>query len=274
MAVGDRAVLPRETVTVSAAFIRAQEIGFAIASQTLDRPQAFSVADARASDSIAAGQFTFKPEVSVTGYRFDSLATQDRTDVREGLTSAYTPGGPGQLVLFLHGTQSTYRLHGFDADTEEALVGAGDDETGLINLRLLAGAAHRQSAIGDLTTPVLEGAMDWVPDGLDRVRLKLAREIDDPDAITATPYTLTEGDFSIRHEYLRDVILNASIRAANASFIHSPLRETLFSTDEDVEWRLSAMLAVTADYTFNDRQANYLRAANENVVTLGMRWTP
>ena len=33
-------------------------------------------------------------------------------------------------------------------------------------------------------------------------------------------------------------------------------------------------LALNAAYEFNDRQANFLRAANEHVVTIGATWTP
>ena len=279
VALGERAELPRETITVSGAYIRAQETGFALTTVALTRPLAFNVADIRASDAITAGLFTLKPDLSVTSYRFDGVSIQNRTDTREGLTTSYTPGGPGQLVFFLHAAQSRYDLSLFNTNTEEALLGVGDDETGLLNLRLLAGVAHRQgqsgqAQIGDLTTPVVEAGADWIPGDLDHVRLKLAREIDDPDEIDATPYTLTEASLSLTHEYLRDVTLDGSLRVAHADYAGSALRETLFSTDDGVEWQLNAALAVKADYTFNDRQANYLRAANEHVITLGLKWTP
>ena len=68
--------------------------------------------------------------------------------------------------------------------------------------------------------------------------------------------------------------LDGSLRVAHANYTGVALRETLFSTDDGVQWQLNAALAVQADYVFNDRQANYLRAANEHVVTLGLKWTP
>ncbi len=274
VALGERAALPRETITVSGAYIKAQVTGFALTTLALGRPIAFSVGDLRVSDAITAGLFTLKPDLAVTRYSFDTLPSLNRTDAREGLTTTYAPGGPGQAVLFLHATQSTVATGYLNADTEEALAGIGDDETGLLNLRLLAGAAHRQSASGDLTTPVVEGAADWIPGDLDRLRLKLSRQVDDPNEISATPYTLTEASLSLTHEYLRNVSLEASARVARADYIKSALRETLVSTDDGLSWQLNAMLAVKADYTFNDRQANYLRAANEHIVTLGLLWTP
>ena len=109
VALGERIVLPRETFTVSGAYIRAQETGFALTTVALPHPLAFDVADLRASDAITAGLFTLKPEVSVTTYRFDALPGENRTDTREGLTTSTTSGGPGQLVLFLHATNPTPR---------------------------------------------------------------------------------------------------------------------------------------------------------------------
>ena len=51
--------------------------------------------------------------------------------------------------------------------------------------------------------PVLEAGFDWLPDLLDHVRLTVAREIDDPDEISAIPYTLTQAKFSLRPQQLR-----------------------------------------------------------------------
>ncbi len=76
------------------------------------------------------------------------------------------------------------------------------------------------------------------------------------------------------HEYLRNVILNLTLEADHADYLHTPLRETLLSSAFALDWQLNAALAVNAGYSFNDRQANFLRAANEHVVTLGMTWTP
>ena len=61
---------------------------------------------------------------------------------------------------------------------------------------------------------------------------------------------------------------------AHAHYDQSPLRETLVTSDADLAWPLGRNLALDADYIFRDRQANYLRAANEQVITLGLTWRP
>ncbi len=121
MGAGERAVLPRETVTVSAAYLRAQETGFALDTIANSLPVNFSILDLRARDEIAAGMFTFKPEISSTVTDLPNEAVESRTDDREGLTTTYLPGGPVDLLLRLQATQSFYYTPIFNADTNQVL---------------------------------------------------------------------------------------------------------------------------------------------------------
>jgi hypothetical protein len=272
---GERAVLPRETITIAAGYLNTQETGFALDTIAISRPVPFTMQDVHASDEISLGMFKVKPELSATRYNFPSLSTQDRTDTREGLTTSYLPGGPVQFVLRLRATQSNYSEAVFNADTNQALAGLIDTANGLWTFSALAGLAQRQPRYGTaLTAPVLEAGLDWIPGDLDRLRLTIAHEIDDPDEVSATPYTLTQAKLTLTHEYLNNIIFILAAQAANASYIHSPLRETLYSSDANISWQFGARLALNGDYTFNDRQANYLRAANEHIITLGVTWTP
>ena len=219
--------------------------------------------------------FTLKPELSTTTTQFPSLEAENRTDNREGLTTTYLPGGPVDLLLRLQATQSDYRTPLLNAETNQALAGLLDTADGLWTFSALAGAAQRLPRTGPaLLAPVLEAGLDWMPTELDRLRLTLMREIDDPEDISATPYTLTQEKLSLTHEYLTDVLFRLSEQASNAAYLQSSDRETLFSSDAGVSWQLNPDLALDGDYAFNDRQANYLRAANEHVVTIGLTWTP
>ena len=272
---GERAVLARETITVSAAYLRTQETGFALDTLSITRPVSFTVRDFRANDDVSLGMFTLTPEASATSYSFPSLTAQNRTDTRESLTTTYLPPGPLQFLLRLRAKQSNYETPAFNASTNQILAGLVDTASGLWTFSALAGAAQRQPRLGPaLTAPVLEAALDWIPSDLDKLRLTLAREIDDPDEVSAAAYTLTEAKLSFSHEYLRTLSLKISGEAANAAYFHSFKRETLFSTTAGASWQLGPNLALTGDYAFNDRQANYLPAANEHIFTLGMTWTP
>jgi Putative beta-barrel porin 2 len=251
LAMGERAVLPRETITLSAGDLRAQTTGFALDTISITRPIAFSVLDFRAGDKISAGLFALEPQFSNTSYRFPGYAAQNRTDNRETLNLSVIPGGPTEILLRLRATQSSYRTPLFNAHTNQALAGLNHTANGIWTFSALAGAAQRQPRYGKtLIAPVLEARLDWMPTGLDRLRLTLAREIDDPDEISATPYTISQAQLSVVHEYSRTVTIKLAEAIANAAYFDSP------------------------DYNFNDRQANYLRAANEHVATLGLTWTP
>lgn len=275
LAVGERLVLPDQTLTVSAALLAAEETGFSLTPTSLAKPVAYTVQDLRASDQLALGLFTVQPAISATKFRFSQFADQDRTDYREDVTTNFSAGGPGQAVLLLHAAQSRYTETGFDADTYAALAGIADNAPALWTLRLLAGAAHRQAAAGrDITAPVLEAAIDWLPTVFDQVRLNLAREIDDPDEVSAAPYILTSAALSLSDGQVNNFTLNVSSTAENAAFLYTPLHETLMTFETSLHWHLNAALSVYADDIFSDRQANELRAANEDVFTIGLTWTP
>ncbi len=274
-ALGERAQYAADVFTVALAQLRTQETGFALNTISLAKPQSVTVTELRLGDTRDFGAFTVTPDVSILHARFDDLSTEDATEYREGLTIDLLAGGPARFVTFLHGTQAQYRAGSDNANTYEALFGLEDDATDLWDVRLLAGAAVRQPAVGSiLMAPVLEAALGWMPTDLDSLNFSVDREIDDPDQESANGYTLTEGKISAAHEYLRNIIIIASFRAAHASYFATPLDETLFNADTAITWHLNRQVALSADYQFNDRQANFLRAANENVFTCNFIWTP
>jgi len=274
LAGGERIELPREVVTVAAAYLRGAETGFDIDTPNLTRPLIFAVTDLRASDEIIAGMFTIKPEVDSAIYSFPDTSDLDRHDLREALTLTYTPGGPLQYVMRLHATQSDYKTNHFAANTNEILAGVEDKADGLWTVSLLAGAAQRNSRDIQASAPVLEGRLDWRPTGLDQVQLVAVREIDDPDEISATPYRLTQLTLTLSHALLENVIVNGVAKISNVAYMKGNSRETLFTGSMEMKWYLTPSLAFNGFYEFNNRQANYLSAASEHVLTLGLEWMP
>ncbi len=275
LAAGERAVLPGETITLAGGYVRGQETGFTLGGPSFSRPVAFALSNFRAGDEISASLFSIKPEFSITATSFPRFPAENRTEDQESLTITYLQGGPVDLLARLHATQSQGSDPVFNAETNQLLAGLVDTENGLWTLSLLAGAAQRQPRQGAIqTAPVLEARLDWMPSLLDRLRLNVAREIDDPDEIGAAPYTLTEAKLALVHDAPAGFTFNFSAEAEHAAFIQSPARETLFTFDAKAAWQLAPSLAIQSDYRFNDRQSNDLRAANEHILTLGARWTP
>jgi hypothetical protein len=102
----------------------------------------------------------------------------------------------------------------------------------------------------------------------------VAREIDDPDAISAIPYTLSQAKFSLRHSSSEETMVQLSAEADHAAYLSSADQETIYCAGASLSWQLNRAVALNAGYQFNDRQASFLPAANEHVVTIGVTWTP
>lgn len=275
VALGEHALLPRETLNIAIALLATQETSFGLNTVSVTNPAGVLVKDIRGNDAVICGMVTLTPELSVTNIRFSGNDSQNRTDYRQSLTSEFDPGGPARFVMLLHATESEYLEPAFNANTYSALAGIADETTDIWNIRLLAGAATRRAVTGSLVTaPVLEASISWMPGDLDSLKLDAAREIDDPDQESAAGYTLSETDISIAHEYLRNLILTASFEFSHAAYFNSPLVESLYNANAAIDWHLNRALGISAAYAFNDRQANFLKAANQHVFTLGVTWSP
>ncbi|MDE2238607.1 MAG: outer membrane beta-barrel protein [Rhodospirillales bacterium] len=275
LAAGERAELPRETLTLSGAFLKSAESSFALSSFAIVKPIAFTLKDIRARDDITAGCLTVSPRLSTSFYNFPAYPSQNRRDLRGSLHLHYSNGAPLSYVAELRAGSSTGADVIQDANNYAALAGLQDKADGLWTISALAGGAWRTPRVGQgLAAPVLEARLDWSPDRLDELWFNLAREIDDPDRLSATPYTLTEAKLTFLRMGLGDVSFKATAEASNAAYLHAPLRETLFTGSTEVIWQMSPTLSLNGRYMFNDRQSNQLGAANEHVLTIGISWSP
>ena len=276
IAAGERISLPRERITAAAAWLRGAVTGFAFDTAAITRPIPFTLENFRAADEFSSGMFTFTPEFSASRYRFGAIAsTASRDEWREAATLASHTGGPLTLLLRLGATQQIYQTDAENADVFEYLAGAREQADGLWSLSLLAGAAQRLPRFGPaITAPILEARADWMPTALTRISLTASREIDDPDAVSAAPYTKTSLKLAVVQDHLGNVTIKALADLAEARYIHSNLREFLGMGELSMQWRATPVLSVTGVYSFNTRQANALGAANEHVFTLGLSWTP
>jgi len=275
LALGERAQYAADVFSAGLAQLRLQETGFALNTFAPGKPVSVTATEIRLGDTRDLGMFTITPEFSIDQARFAGLAAEDSTNYHQGLTIEFSSGAPARFVTYLHATETQVRNASLNANTYEALFGFADTADDLWDLRLLAGFAARDPAVGDiLMAPVLEASLDWMPGDLDSLSFSIEREIDDPEQESANGYTLTGATFSIAHEYLRNVIMTGSFHAEHAAYFSTPLEETIFNAEAAITWHLNRAVALAADYQFNDRQANFLSAANENVFTCNVIWTP
>jgi hypothetical protein len=275
LAAGEEAVFPQETLSLAGGYVRGAETGFALSAIALPKPVTYGFGALTAGDKITAGMFTLSPQLSVTDARFDRYPAQDFSQLRGRLGLDFTPGGPIRLVTLFEATQSQYRNPAYDAGSYAALAGIDDDATGLWEFRALAGAALRLPRTGAaIAAPVLEAAATWLPTELDNLSASVVHEIDDPDQIGPTGYTLTQASLSYTHEAGSDIDLSGVFTASHAAYYGSRQTETLFSAGTTLAWHVNSAIALDARYLFNDRQANFIGAANEHSVTFSAVWTP
>jgi hypothetical protein len=274
-AAGEEAVLPRETVSFVAGYARRAATGFSLSGIAAAKPQSYGVLGVSARDKISAGMFTLTPQISYAVTSFDGAPAENVAQTGGRFELDVAPGGSTRIVILIEATSQKFRTASLDAASYAALAGLDEDATGLWDVRLLAGAAWRRPRRGAaITAPVLEAAATWAPTELDIVSLTAAHEIDDPDQISPDGYMLTQGNLSWTHEAGHDIDLSAAMQASHAAFFSARRNETLAAAGAALAWHVSGALALDAAYQFNDRQADFLRAANEQIVTLNAVWTP
>jgi hypothetical protein len=274
IAAGEAAILPQQTLIAAAALLHAQNSGFQLEPSGPGKPATITGTALRAADDITTGMLIISPELSQTSASSTGAARQTSTETAAGLKLQIIPDGILRLIIYGHATHLANSVIAQNASNYTTLIGLADKAEGLWQFRLLAGLTIRQPESGHLTTiPIAEAAADWMPDALTSWEFTAAHEVDDPERIDTSSYTITQAKISIAHEYLRNVILSASLSVTHAAFFATPLVETITQTHTAIAWRLNPALNLTAAYDFNDRQANHLQAANEHIATLSLAWS-
>lgn len=274
LAIGQALALPQNTITLAAAHLRNQQTGFALGPATTAAPATITATALRASDIIAAGMTTLTPQLSTITAASSLSPGQTTSETQAGLKLQFIPDGILHLLAYGHATRLAYTQSLQNAWDYTALFGLSDTAAALWDVRLAAGFTTRIPTTGKTTsTPIIEAAADWLPDDLTSINLSLAHEIDDPERIDTASYTITQARCAIAHEYLRNVILTFSASLIHAAFFATPLVETITQTQAGIAWRLNPALKLSANYNFNDRQSNHLRAANEHIATISLAWS-
>jgi hypothetical protein len=274
-AVGEEAVFPQQTFSIGAGYLRGVETGFALSTAAPSKPQAYGFASFAAADKVRAGMFTLTPQISYGFTSFASAPAADFAQTRARLEADLAPGGPLRAVTLIEATTQNFRTPNLDATSYAAMSGIDENATGLWDFRLLGGAAWRRPARGHaMSAPVIEAAATWAPTELDSLSASAAHEIDDPDQVSPNGYTLTRANLSWTHEAGSDIDLSFAVQASHAAFFGTRRNETLAEAGATLAWHISNGLAFDAAYQFNDRQADFLRAANQQLITLNAIWTP
>jgi len=232
---GGRIDIGDDTLTIGVAHLAEHEDRGQIDTIASDRPIAFQIDDMRASYTIADGRWRIVPAIEAANWTYAGTTIQgspasqsyrDRVVVQGGATIRYelAPLRSALLVLRVAGQGYAHTPSGQaseDSTAYQVLAGIDYDGDSLWRWRLLVGGETRRFAspiYHQQTTLILEGGLRWQPSGLTTVNAAVGRETQDAAQEGVSGLVYSSARLTIDHEYLRDLVVCASIGVQRADF--------------------------------------------------------
>jgi hypothetical protein len=259
----------RDKLTLGGGYLARHEDRTALDALPSDRPVAFGVANARASYAAEFGRATATPSIEINRWRFDnttvlgvpvSETSRDRTTAQGGLTLRYSWMSGRDVLLVTRVLDTHYDHPGFGVVSNNSaswrgLLGIDYDDDTVWRYRLLGGVEYRRSAsaaIASQTAGIAEAEITWSPSGMTTVRATASRGIEDAAQTGLSSYTYTSAQLTVDHEYLRNVLLNASATVRQASFNQTGGRQFGVAFGAGATWLINRNLRLSLTYDFAD----------------------
>jgi hypothetical protein len=157
-----------------------------------------------------------------------------------------------------------------------ALVGFEYDFDGVWAGRIGVGWQQRNYRGAQLKTlegPALEGRLSWSPSQLTTVTLNVARTLEESIRLDAVSYQRTTFGLRVDHEFLRNVILGAELRADRREYDQPSETATDGVAQLNGRWLINRSLSLTGSYAYNRRIESTGRAEefDRNLVQVRLR---
>ena len=146
-----------------------------------------------------------------------------------------------------------------DSTGYQALVGIADDADAVWRYHVLVGWELRDFAASQYQShqaPIAEAALIWSPSGLTTVTTTLTRSIEDAAQEGIAGYTYTRARLTVDHEYLRNVLLQASTGLQHADFLQGGGQDTAFLFGVSATWLINRHMRLAATYDFTDQRGS------------------
>lgn len=163
-----------------------------------------------------------------------------------------------------------------DSFTWVALAGFEYDFDGVWAGRIGVGwqqRDYRSPLIKTLEGPAIEGRLSWSPSQLTTVTFNVARTLEESIRQNAVSYQRTTGGVRVDHEYLRNVILGAEIRADRREYDQPSETATDGVVQLNGRWLINRSVSVTGSYAYNRRieATGSAREFARNIVQVRLR---
>lgn len=294
--VGGELDIGRDALNLSASHLSANQEPYDLGATgtfnaQLNKPLNFTDDDVRLSYVTSAGRFTFVPNVDYQLLRF---AHGDFSGVPTGLESYYNQSlrdrnvlqGGGvvryalqpqrEVVVVLNGSDNHYiRTGGQDSRNFTILAGLDYLLSGSLTARALIGFQERfysNAQNSNQGEPIAEADLVWTPTGLTTVTGRYSRTMEDATADTFSGYVYDRVSLVADHEYLRNVLLQASVRYEHADYLNSAQTQSIYTAGAGVTWLLNRNLQLALSEEFSDHENGGVgQSFTRNVVLLHAR---
>lgn len=266
--VGGRLDIGEDQLGLNAAFLAEHEDRGEVGTLASDRPVAFKVVETTASYTATAGRWTIFPQVQISNWTYDnttidgvptSQAYRDRLETQASLTIRYE-WAPLRNILFVARalgqtyTETPTGQPSPDSVNTQLLGGIDYDDDAVWHWRVLIGGetvAYVSSAYSRQNNLIAEAAAGWAPTGLTTVTATVNREGADAAQQGVSGMMLTSARLTIDHEYLRNLLLQASAGLERADFFQGGHQSgSVFGVG--CTWIMNRSMQMSVTYTQTD----------------------
>ena len=296
-ALGGGLSVGRDQLTISVAHFSLHQPRTELDALPSDTPVAYQVNDLRAGYTIALNHLSLTPSLAFTTYRYEattirgvpaSQAYRDRDVVQAAIITRYELSPKRDLLLVTRALDVHYVAPQAGTPTRDStgyqvLVGLADDGDAVWRYRVLLGweqRAFRASQYGAHQAPMAEAALIWSPNGMTTVTATLTRSIEDAAQESIVGYTYTSARVVVDHEYLRNVLLQASASVQRADFLQAGGHANGFSLGGSATWLINRHMRLSATYDLAGQRGssspaplttgNYTRSIGMLTLRVGM----
>ena len=265
---GGRIDIGQDQIAIAAAHLSQHEDQGQVNTLASDRPVAFRADNFSGSYTANAGRWSIVPELRVTNWSYgnttllgvpSSQAYRDRA-VAEGDVTIRYEWAPLRNILFVVralGQDYTHTPPGQprpDSVSTQMLIGLDYDSDAVWHWRLLAGGETRGFAsplYPRQNNLIVEAAVGWLPTGMTTINAAVSRESSDAAQAGVSGLMLTTGRLTIDHEYLRNLLLQASVGLQRADFFQGGYQNG-FVAGVGATWVVNQSMRLSATYDQTD----------------------
>jgi hypothetical protein len=264
---GGRIDIGDDQLTIAAAHVAQHEDRGDIDSIASDRPIAFQLDDVRTSYAMTAGPWSIVPSLQATNWSYSgttilgipaSQSYRDRIVVQGGVAVHYRFAPLRSVVLVVRGVGQDYTDTPAgqpkpDSTSYQVLAGVDYDDNTVWRWRVLVGgeARHFTSPLyQQQNTLITEAGVGWSPSGMTTVSATVSRDTEDAEQEGVSGLVYSVARLGVVHEYLRDLLLKASVGVQRADFFQGG-HQTGMTAGLGVTWVIdrNARLSFTYDQT-------------------------